>query len=259
MKRLAFGLASAFLLAGPAASAQAPEIYTLVSELRQQSRVDALTIKEVYAPMVETAVFDDRDHLRRALESGELVEIDDLELTHLQPRLIGESPIAEKDLEHQHLYLAVRPAAAGMLLDIARRVEQGPLELTSLVRSTDYQRALMRGNGNANTDVPTHTMGYAVDIGLKFIAPDAAKALRAALDEMRDAGDIYYIAEANQLTFHIVPAPSRIPYFEQIYADASAPAPAEVAPPAPPEQAAPEPEESSALAGFWSWVTSLFR
>ena len=257
MKRLGATLGVALLIgSGSSVFAQAPEIYTMVSELRKQSREDALAIKEVYAPYVDTAVFADREHLQRATAKGELVPISELELPYLQPRLTGQSPIAEKDLENQHLYLALRPAAAGMLVDIARRVEQGPLELTSLVRTSEYQRALMRGNGNANTEVPTHTMGYAVDIGLKYIAPETAKELRRVLEEMRDAGDIYFIAEANQLTFHIVPVPSRLEHFEQVYQEATAPPAVEPAPAVVPAPAPPVPE--SRFSGIWSWITGLF-
>ena len=243
-----------FAAADSTVSAQAPEIYSMVSEMRRDSREDALTIKEEYAPLVATAVFADLDHLRRAIDTGELVALSSVELPHVQPRLYGESPIAQKDLENQQMYVALRPATMGLLIDIARRVQRGPLDVTSLVRTAEYQRALMRGNGNANTDVPTHTMGYALDIGLKFMAPDTAIELRRVLEEMRAAGDIYFIAEANQLTFHIVPVLSRLEHFEAIYQEAATPpapaAPVPVPPPAP---------SQSRLANVWSWITSLFE
>lgn len=257
MRRFASFIVFSLVVTGPASSvtAQEPGVYTVVSELRRQSREDALTIKDVYRRLMHSAAFEDLSHLQRALDSGELVPLSAVELPGVQPRLGGQSPIAEKDLENQHLYLALRPAAMGMLIDIARRAPQHPLEVTSLVRTTEYQRRLMRGNGNANTDVPTHTMGYAVDIGLKYTSSATANALRRVLDEMRDAGDIYYIAEANQLTFHIVPVPSRIEHFEALYqqaaAEANQPEPASAAP-------APPPQEASRFAGVWNWIAGLF-
>lgn len=264
MKRPA--LAVACLLtsigAGSTVAAQEPGIYTMVSEMRRDSRADALIIKHEYAPLVSTAVFDDRDDLQRAIGAGELVALSALDLPHVRPRLWGESPIAEKDLEHQHLYVALRPAAMGMLIDITRRVQRGPLDVTSLVRSAEYQRRLMRGNGNANTDVPTHTMGYAVDIGLKFAATETAGELRRVLQEMRAAGDIYFIAEANQLTFHIVPVPSRMAHFESRYQEAIAaarqPEPAAESATEPAPVPAPPHEPASRFAGVWVWITSLF-
>jgi len=247
------------LLTGPASSVtgQEPGVYTVVSELRRQSREDALTIKDVYRPLMHSTVFEDLRHLQRALDSGELVPLSAVELPSVQPRLSGHSPIAEKDLEHQHMYLSLRPAAMGMLIDIARRAQQHPLEVTSLVRTTEYQRTLMRGNGNANTDVPTHTMGYAVDIGLKYTSSASAHALRRVLDEMRDAGDIYYIAEANQLTFHIVPVPSRIEHFEALYQQAVAEANQPEPVPAPPA-VPPPPQDTSRFAGVWNWIANFF-
>jgi hypothetical protein len=237
--------------------AQDPSIYTIVSELRRQSHADALTIKEEYRPLAEATMFEDEEALRRAIDAGELVPLSSVDLVHLQPRLWGHSPIAERDLENQSLYVALRPPAFGMLIDISRRVTQGPVELTSAVRTTKYQRALMRGNSNANTDVPTHVMGYAIDIGLKFASEDTAKDLRRVLDEMRDAGDIYFIAERNQLTFHVVPVPSRFEHFEAVYEEALA-----AAQPPPPAVVAPAPvtteEEFTPFADLWSWITGLF-
>jgi hypothetical protein len=263
VKQLACIVAFAAVLCGPGSTVtgQHPSVYSMVSELRKQSHADALTIKEEYRPLMDTAMFEDRDHLRRAIEDGELVPISAVELPYVQPRLSGQSPIAEKDLENQHLYVALRPAALGMLIDIAQRVQYGPLEVTSLVRTADYQRALMRGNSNANTDVPTHAMGYAVDIGLKYAPADTAADLRRVLEEMRAAGDIYFIAEYNQLTFHIVPAPSRLANFEALYHQAVAAAePPEQAPEAEAEPVEEKRDSFGArLAGVWSWVTGLFE
>ncbi|MEX2272085.1 MAG: DUF5715 family protein [Vicinamibacterales bacterium] len=238
--------------------AQDPAIYTMVSELRRQSHADALTIKDEYRPMLDTAQFADREHLQRALGTGELVPLSTIELSHVQPRLIGPSPIGQKDLEHQPLYIALRPAAMGMLIDINNRVQHGPLEVTSLVRTAEYQRALMGRNGNANTDVPTHVMGYAIDIGLKFMPAETAADLRRVLEDMRAAGDIYFIAEANQLTFHIVPVPSRIQNFEALYQQTLAAA--QAPPPAPAVQPVEAAQDTggSRLAEVWSWITDLF-
>lgn len=261
---LTFALLSFTPLLSSIALAQDPSVYSMVSELRKQSHADALTIKEVYRPLMDTTMFEDEEALREAFETGELVPLSSLELEHLQPRLWGHSPIAERDLENQDLYVALRPAAMGMLIDITRRVEHGPVEVTSAVRSAEYQRALTRGNSNANTDVPTHVMGYAIDIGLKYSAADTAKDLRRVLDEMRDAGDVYFIAERNQLTFHVVPVPSRIPHFEALYRDTltaqqAAAAAAAAEPPAP--VAAPVEETDDGFTPFadlWSWITGLF-
>ena len=231
----------------------------MAAELRQQSRADALTIKEVYRPLMSSTMFEDEEALRTAMAEGEIVPLSSVELPQLQPRLWGHSPIAERDLDNQELYVALRPATMGMLIDITNRVQHGPVEVTSAVRSAEYQRALTRGNSNANTDVPTHVMGYAVDIGLKFASEETAKDLRRVLEDMRDGGDVYFIAERNQLTFHVVPVPDRLPHFEAIYyktrAAVHAPEAAPVWEPSP----VPDPEDPRGpLARRRSWITDLF-
>ncbi len=269
MKNLALILGMSMLPAVVAAQAPAetifkpdPAIFAIADELRAQSRADALAIKEVYRPLMDSTMFADEVELRRATEEGDLVPLSSVELPALQPRLWGHSPIAERDLENQALYVALRPAALGMLAEITRRVNHGPVEVTSAVRSEAYQRALSRGNSNANTDVPTHVMGYAVDIGLKYSTAETAKDLRRVLDEMRDAGDIYFIAERNQAVFHVVPVPARFAHFETIYAQTLA---LQQLPPSGPEPGwgpspVPEPDDPRGpLARVWSWITNLFE
>lgn len=239
-----------------------PAIFAIADELRAQSRADALAIKEVYRPLMGSTMFEDEVELRRAMEEGDLVPLSSVELPALQPRLWGHSPIAERDLENQALYVALRPAALGMLAEIARRVTHGPVEVTSAVRSEAYQRALSRGNSNANTDVPTHVMGYAVDIGLKYSTAETAKDLRRVLDEMRDAGQIYFIAERAQAVFHVVPVPEHFAHFETVYAQTLA---LQQLPPSEPEpdwapSPVPQPEDPRGpLAKMWSWITGLFE
>lgn len=260
MRHLICVLACSLALAAPAtAQVPHPSIYTIAAELRAQSRADALTIKEVYRPLMSSTMFEDEEALRRAMEAGKLVPLSSVELAQLQPRLWGHSPIAERDLGNQELYVALRPAAMGMLIDITERVTHGPVEVTSAVRSAEYQRALTRGNSNANTDVPTHVMGYAVDIGLKYASEETAKDLRRVLEAMREAGDVYFIAERNQLTFHVVPVPERFPHFEAIYyktlASVQTPELTHGWEPSP----VPEPEDPRGpLARMWAWITDLF-
>lgn len=266
---VAFSLA-AFLLfqsSGVMADpAPATDVWALMADMRTESRADALTIKEVYAPLASSTMFEDREDLKRALASGELVLLDHPERFNVTPRVSGESYIGQQDLEHQNLYVSLRPAAMGMLFEIAKRVrDHGPLEVTSLVRSAEYQQLLMRGNGNANTDVPTHAMGYAIDIGVKQMPIDMANALRGVLEQMRAAGDIYFIGERNQLTFHVVPVPARFDHFARVYeterlaaearATGAAPdgVPAIEPGPVPPPPA----HEPSAIDRLWNWIADL--
>jgi hypothetical protein len=100
---------------------------------------------------------------------------------------------------------------------VASRVKTGPVEITSLVRHADYQEELRTTNANAITSVPMHTMGLAVDIGLINSRLDTIYEIRDVLQQMQDAGDILFIGERRQLVFHVVPHPSRLGHFNDVY------------------------------------------
>ena len=208
-------------------------LQVMMAQLRAESVRDARTIKAEYGRLVETASFANRADLEAALELEELARIPD----HTAPlnivlRLDGAHPIAEKDLHNQELYLGARPATLGLLYEIASRVTSGPIEITSLVRHLDYQRALGQTNGNARTDVPTHAMGLAFDIALVNTPIERVYELRDVLRGMRDAGLLYFIGESQQLVFHVVPRHAWMAYYAELqWLREIAPAPP--APPAP--------------------------
>ena len=238
-----------------------PFVFQTAAELRQQSRQDALTIKDAYRPLLGTATFADEDGLRDALADGRLVPLSSVQVPHLQLRIWGHSPSVEGDIDRR-LYESLRPSTLGMLLDLASRIEHGPIELTSAVRTAAYQRALTGRNANAVTDVPTHVMGYAIDIGLRYASEATVRDLRKALNDMRDAGDIYFIAERNQATFHVVPALDRVRQFEMTYAQTLAAELAPIAEPVVPTLILSDidaPEQQTGFFGrLWEWVAGVF-
>lgn len=223
-KHLLLCAATALLLTAPAL---APAVFadefvemlqSMMAELRPQSQRDARAIKAAYRPLAGDTTFVNRGDLEAALELDELALIPE----HTEPlnillRLDGAHPIAEKDLQNQALYLGARPAALGLLYQIAARVASGPIEITSLVRHLKYQRALGATNGNARTDVPTHAMGMAFDIALVNTPLDRVYEIRDVLRAMRNAGSLYFIGESRQLVFHVVPSPGWIGYYEAIH------------------------------------------
>lgn len=212
------------LVAAPSAAFADPDeafvdaLQSMMAELRPQSRRDARTIKAAYGPMVSRAMFDDRGDLEHALGKEELALIPDHGANlNIELRLDGKHPIAEKDLRNQALYLGARPATLGLLYEIASRVPSGPIEITSLVRHEQYQRALGASNGNARTSVPTHAMGFAFDIALVNTPLARVYEIRDVLRAMRDAGLIYFIGETQQLVFHVVPRPAALGYYEALH------------------------------------------
>lgn len=193
----------------------------MMIELGPQSARASKTIRQAYRPHGELLVLDQYSDLEGALVNGGLAPLPDDPLRfNVAPRLGGPYPIGEKDLENQISYIAARPATIGALLDIASRVKSGPIEITSLVRHSEYQDALRATNKNAITSVPMHTMGLAFDIALVNTPLETVYEIRNVLERMRDAGEILFIGERRQLVFHVVPHPSRLGHFTNRYAQA---------------------------------------
>jgi hypothetical protein len=190
----------------------------MMSDLAPQSARDAAEIRRVYEPYLKLLLLDRYTDLEGALATGGLAPLpSNLESFNLEPRLDGLHPIAEKDLRNQATYLAARPATIGALIVVASRVHSTPVEITSLVRHAEYQEELLSTNRNALTSVPMHTMGMAFDIALMNTPLGGVKEIRAVLQAMRKAGDILFIGERQQLVFHVVPNPSRLGYFNDVY------------------------------------------
>jgi hypothetical protein len=194
----------------------------MVSLGRESARASA-TIKKSYRDHMDLLVLSRYTALEGALANGGLVPLPDDPLRfNLRPRVEGAFPIGEKDLDNQHSYIAARPETIGALLEVASRVQSGPLEITSLVRHSEYQEALKTTNGNANTSVPMHTMGLAFDIALVNTPLKTVYEIRDVLRRMQAAGDVLVIGERQQLVFHVVPHPSRLGHFMDVYAQAVA-------------------------------------
>jgi len=209
-------------LAGAKADAGAQFIKAIdgmMIDIGPKSARASVAINNVYRRHLELLVLDEYAALEGALGTGGLVPLpnDPLRL-NVKPRVEGPSPIGEKDLDNQASYLAARPAALGALFAVASRVTSGPVEVTSLVRHSEYQDALRKTNGNARTSVPTHTMGLAFDIALINTPLETVYEIRDVLRQMQSAGDILVIGERKQLVFHVVPHPTRLGYFHDVYA-----------------------------------------
>lgn len=199
----------------------------MMVELAPQNARASKAIKAAYRPHLELLVLDRYDDLAGALWNGGIAPLPhDALRFNVAPRVEGAFPIGEKDLAHQVSYIAARPATIGALLEVASRVKSGPVEVTSLVRHTEYQGALRATNVNATTTVPMHTMGLAFDIALVNTPLETVHEIRDVLVRMRNAGEILFIGERRQLVFHVVPHPAKLGHFTQVYTEAlGAPAP----------------------------------
>ncbi len=193
----------------------------MMTALADDSALAAETIRRVYQDHLDILALREYGELAGALDNGGLVPLPANPLRYnIVPRLDGPHPIGEMDLANQSSYVAARAATLGALIEIASRVKSGPVEVTSLVRHGDYQDSLRTTNPNAMTTVPMHTMGLAVDIALINSPMETVYEIRNVLRRMQEAGDILFIGERKQLVFHIVPHPSRIGHFNEVYARA---------------------------------------
>lgn len=203
----------------------------MMVQLGPESARDSKAIKDAYRAHLDLLVLDEYSSIERALYTGGLAPVPgDPQRFNLSPRMTGNSPIGEKDLVNQTSYIAAHPATIGALLTVASRVKSGPIEITSLVRHSEYQGALRKTNTNAITAVPMHTMGLAFDIAVVNTPLQRAYEIRNVLREMRDAGEILFIGERQQLVFHVVPHPSRLGYFTDVYTHALGAPPAKGTP-----------------------------
>jgi hypothetical protein len=210
-----------FLVCAAQASAGMRTLDRMMVDLASDSAHAAETIRRVYHDHLDVLTLREYAELAGALDNGGLVPLPPQSLRYnIIPRLDGPHPIGEMDLANQRSYISARASTIGALLAIASRVKSGPLEITSLVRHGDYQESLRSTNPNANTSVPMHTMGLAVDIALVNTPLNTIYEIRDVLQTMQDAGEILFIGERKQLVFHVVPHPSRLGHFNEVYARA---------------------------------------
>ena len=193
-------------------------VNTMLTDLAPASKESALAIRETYRPFLNLLALDDFNQIEQGLATGGLVPLpNDPDHFNVRVRLDGTSPIGEKDMARQASYVSARPATIGCLLDIASRVKSGPVEVTSLVRHLGYQNELRTTNANATPDVPTHALGMAFDIAIVNTPLKTVHEISDVLHQMSAAGDILVIGERHQLVFHVVPQPSRLGWYTEVY------------------------------------------
>ena len=195
-------------------------VSSMASEQALRTALVAATIRDVYQPYVDQLMLDDFDAIEEGLVTGGLVRLPLDPRFNIRVRLDGTNPIGEKDVSHQASYVSARTATIGCLLDVASRVKSGPIEVTSLVRHLDYQHQLRMTNANAETDIPMHALGLAFDIAMVNTPLQTVLEIRDVLRQMNDAGDVLVIVERKQLVFHVVPQPSRLGWYSEVYTNA---------------------------------------
>ena len=98
------------------------------------------------------------------------------------------------------LYRGLRPEALAMALYIGAQTREyaggeGPLMVTSTVRDEEYQRRLVRGNGEATRNYSLHTTGWAFDIARVYRSKRQALAFQFVLDRLQVLNVIAWVRE----------------------------------------------------------------
>jgi hypothetical protein len=155
----------------------------------------------------------ERQNTRLDAEGLERIEDEDDLSGRIANRLLVPLPASagltvNLNLSEHHRYC--RPWTARFLSDLARAHEatfHKPLEVSSAVRTVEYQKRLMAVNGNAapaeGDIVSPHLTGSTIDIAKDGLSRQELAWMRRKLTGLEDAGKIDVEEEFEQSCFHI--------------------------------------------------------
>lgn len=195
----------------------------LVDPVHQTAGREQL-LREFPEELVERMWIQDWTDLERLYQFGKLVDVtSDPVGRGIVLRLDGGSRIGELETDpyRQLMLCRLTKPAAGLLYRIAARMRlmEGeayePLEVTSLVRTWDYQLRLTDVNPNADRTKegvpPTHVLGLAFDIARTAMSADRQERLEFLLDLLARDGDLAYYKEGSNnglMHYHVIALPS---------------------------------------------------
>jgi hypothetical protein len=167
--------------------AMAPLRGSLESLIRQNEKVNADNLERIE---------DDAD-LQSRIAAGQLVRVPESSALAVNPSLPDDRRYC-------------RPWTATFLADLSRAHQtqfHHPLEVSSAVRTVEYQKHLMRTNGNAapaEGDVASpHLTGATIDIAKKGLTRSELYWMRDRLNTLQAEGKIDVEEEFHQACFHI--------------------------------------------------------
>jgi hypothetical protein len=184
----------------------------------------ATLMREFPDELVERMWLQDWQDIERAHQFGRLVDIvSDPDGRGIVLRLDGGSRIGELEDDDYKQMLLCRLAkpAAGLLYRVAARLKSiegedyEPLEITSLVRTWDYQLRLTDVNPNADRTrdgvPPTHVLGMAFDIARTQMSYERQQRIEFLFDQMARDGELAYYKEGSNnglMHYHVMALPS---------------------------------------------------
>lgn len=188
---------------------------TEAASVRTESEVASLTIPRGVMPSPLRGSLESLERQNAKLDAEGLERIEDesdlaarIADGLLVPVPVSAALVVNSDLEVNHRYC--RPWTARFLADLAREHEAAfhkSLEVSSAVRTVEYQRRLMRTNGNAapaeGDVVSPHLTGATVDIAKSGLSRQEMAWMRERLLALQSAGKIDVEEEFRQACFHI--------------------------------------------------------
>jgi hypothetical protein len=188
---------------------------TEAASVRTESEEASLTIPHGLMPLPLRGSLESLERQNAKLDAEGLERIEDESdlATRIAEGLLVPVPVSaalavNSDLTPNHRYC--RPWTARFLADLARQhdaVFHTPLEVSSAVRTVEYQRHLMRTNGNAapaeGDVVSPHLTGATVDIAKSGLSRQEMAWMRQRLLALQSAGKIDVEEEFRQACFHI--------------------------------------------------------
>jgi len=154
----------------------------------------------------QNEISEGEDGLERIQDEGDLE--DRIAHNFLVPVPTSANLTINQNLADTHRYC--RPWTAQFLTDLSRQHAarfHSSLEVSSAVRTVDYQKQLQRTNGNATAaegDVASpHLTGAAVDIPKSNMTRDEIAWMRTSLLALQQAGKLDVEEEFRQSCFHI--------------------------------------------------------
>jgi hypothetical protein len=173
-----------------------------------------------------------QDIVKALDDTGELVPVESRPDLGLFLRTNGKGSIGEKALpEHQRAYRSLKPAGAGCLLLLARKLQELrygrppiAIEVTSLVRDMKYQVNLKEEEENPTALVlPLHLTGVAFDVAQtvkgKALSESDIQDIRFVLDELDTTGMISWSVEMGVFRVVVSPDPDAQNFLKGAYED----------------------------------------
>lgn len=168
------------------------------------------------------------EQLKAQISLGELVTLPNQPENFGFKLRIGRTGIGAQDPGNAQHYTATKMETAGALLFLGEGMtwlrKQGNknptiLDVTSVTRTVEYQKDLVKKNSAATKQLSFHVMGLAFDISKTVLAPDEDRDLKFLLDELDSIGFISWVPENH--AYHVVVSPNKDAreFFTNIYRD----------------------------------------